>query len=75
LYRYLDIDDVVIYIGIGKLRDRFMSDARTADWGIHTIEYSIVEDESDRKNLEAKATKMYEDKYGCLPKYNRKHGG
>jgi len=75
LYRYLDENGDVNYIGQGYLRDRFMSDARTTDWGVYSIEYSVVPDEVERKNLENKATRAYEDKYGCLPKYNKKHGG
>jgi len=75
LYRYLDENGDVTYIGQGYLRDRFMSDARTTDWGVHSIEYSVIADETERKSLENKATKVYENKYGCLPKYNKKHGG
>ena len=75
IYLYENSEGETIYIGQGSLRDRFMS--RVDTWGneVSTIRYSIISDKPTRLQLEKKATKRYEDKYGCLPKYNQQHGG
>ena len=78
IYRYLNHEDTVIYIGMGNIKER-TSEADRKDWGIKTIQFSEVLDFSENK----KVTKEYESIHisthkkmheGNFPIYNRVNG-
>lgn len=50
IYRYLNHEDTVIYIGMGNIKER-TSEADRKDWGIKTIQFSEVLDFSENKKV------------------------
>ena len=74
IYRYLDKNDEVIYIGKGRIADRFRSPERR-NWGVVKIEYSVINGE-DRQY---QAEKFHLDRF-CesnaqrLPYFNSNSG-
>lgn len=52
IYRYLGGEDgrEVVYIGKGRIKDRYREEAERANWEIHRVEFSAIED--DRQALE-----------------------
>ncbi len=75
IYRYLNNDNIVIYIGIGNLKKRFKAPEKSS-WisEVKTIEYSLVEDKNDREKFENISLKAYVSKYGQKPIYNKNLG-
>ena len=55
IYKYLNHEDTVIYIGMGNIKER-TSESDRKDWGIKTIQFSEVVDFSEHKRI----TKEYE---------------
>ena len=78
IYRYLNHEDTVIYIGMGNIKER-TSESDRKDWGIKTIQFSEVVDFSEHKKI----TKEYESIHiethkkmndGNFPIYNLMNG-
>jgi hypothetical protein len=74
IYRYRDVNDNLIYIGMGKIKDRSKIVDRKELWGIDKIEYSILNSEEDCKKWESYYIDEYKYKYGTLPPFNRISG-
>ena len=74
IYRYRDADGEVIYIGKGRIANRYREEPQRRVWGIASIEYSEVPDkqqhEWEKFHLEAFA-KEHADR---LPRHNSIHG-
>ena len=51
IYRYRDVRGEVIYIGKGRIVDRYRDPARSS-WGIERIEYSLVPNEDEQYKWE-----------------------
>ena len=49
IYRYRDAGDEVIYIGRGRIADRYREDKQRRRWGVASIEYSVVPDKEQQK--------------------------
>ena len=74
IYRYINKSGAVVYIGKGEVRKRAQEPERS-EWNFETIEYSIVEDESEQFEWEAFWIDQYlEANDGELPAYNRQAG-
>jgi hypothetical protein len=69
VYRYL-LDNEVVYIGQGVLRDRFGEEQRKS-WNFDDIEYMIASDEKERFTIEASLLDEFKSINGRLPFYNR----
>jgi hypothetical protein len=69
IYRYRTGEQIV-YIGRGDIRGRAGS-AERANWGIDSIEYSVIEDAADREKWEASWLDEHRNEFGTLPLYNR----
>ena len=70
IYRYLDAGGEVVYIGKGRIVDRYRDSARRT-WGIARIEYSLVPEEDEQYKWE----KFHLDNFakehdGRLPRFN-----
>lgn len=70
IYRYRDVKGAVIYIGKGLIKDRAFSQERR-EWGIHKIEYSIIEDDMQCYRWEAFYLDAFRQEEGVLPVFNR----
>jgi hypothetical protein len=70
IYRYFDKSDALLYIGKGVIRDRLDSNGRI-DWGIHRIEYSILNDDQECLRWESYYIREYVDRFGIKPPFNR----
>ena len=76
VYRYINDQGEVIYIGRGDLRGRFLDAINSRGYeGITSIEYNLTNDLSTAKSLEASEIEEYENKHGKLPLYNKQRGG
>lgn len=74
IYRYLDANGDVVYIGKGTIRRRYAEPGRDK-WGISRIEYSIVDGDSDQYEWERYWLEKYKEKHhGHLPPFNRVGG-
>ena len=74
IYRYIDKDKSIVYIGKGNIKSRLNEPERT-DWNFDTIEYSIIEDDSDQLEWESYwIDKFKETNNGRLPYYNKVSG-
>lgn len=73
IYRYLNSDGVVVYIGKGFIRDRANSQER-AKWQIKTIEYSVLQTDEECLKWEAFYLNEYESQYGSIPIFNEIKG-
>ena len=75
IYRYLNNDNNIIYIGIGNLKKRFKAPEKSS-WisEVKKIEYSLVEDKNDREKFENISLKAHVSKYGQKPIYNKNLG-
>lgn len=74
IYKYLNIDGATVYIGKGVIRAR-AQDPERIDWNFETIEYSLIDSESDQFEWEAFWIDRYlDDHAGELPAYNRQGG-
>ena len=72
IYQYRRNGEVV-YIGRGNIRDRVSSPERK-EWEFDTIEYSIIEDESEQGRWEGYWLDQYVKEHARLPLYNRISG-
>lgn len=72
IYRYLR-ENRIVYIGKGKIRERTNSPDRSF-WDYDTIEYSIVEDDSDMLQWEKFWLDNHNEEHGKLPEYNKISG-
>ena len=73
IYRYFDKNDSLLYIGKGVIRDRLDSSGRD-QWGVHKIEYSIIQDEQECLKWESHYIREYLERFGIKPPYNRISG-
>ena len=71
IYRYLDSENRVIYIGQGNIKERIRE---RKDWNIATVEYSVINSKDDMTYYEGYHLNEYEKIYGVLPKYNHNSG-
>ena len=73
IYRYLDVNGELLYLGKGKIRDCLASRGRD-EWGIHKIEYSnIADDENSLRWMHHYVTE-YRSKHGEMPAMKRIRG-
>lgn len=70
IYRYTDKNEQVLYIGKGVIKQRASSPERL-NWGIHKIEYSILENETKALEWESYYLDLYRSTLGLLPPFNR----
>ena len=73
IYRYLNENNSVIYIGRGNLKQRFSEFGRE-DWGIKKVEYSLVDDKERQEELETYYLDLFEKRHGVLPRENKVRG-
>ena len=73
IYRYLDKNGDVIYIGEGVIKERLQSTERK-DWEIHKIEYSILNSKDESLKWESFYIGEYTNHFGLLPPFNRISG-
>ena len=73
IYRYRDINDDLIYIGMGKIKDRLKIPDRKV-WGINRIEYSVLGSEEDCEKWESYYIDEHKYEFGILPSHNRIKG-
>jgi hypothetical protein len=73
IYRYFDLQGSLLYIGQGLIRDRLDSPERRS-WGIHKIEYSILETEQDCLAWESHYILEHVERFGVKPPLNRVMG-
>ena len=73
IYRYKNSGNKVIYIGKGLIKNRLQSTERKT-WGIHKIEYSILNSEDDSYKWESFYLDEYQNQFGMLPPFNRISG-
>lgn len=74
IYRYMNANGEVVYIGKGNIKAR-ISDKKRDDWNFETVEYSIIPDDKEALAWE----RFYLDKFkndngGDLPLYNKING-
>jgi len=70
VYRYINSKKEIVYIGRGKIKDRLTSRERK-EWDFEKIEFSIVEEQSNREKWEAYwINRFKEENNGRLPYYN-----
>lgn len=73
IYRYIDGEKKIIYIGKGMIKDRAKSQDRDK-WNIKIIEYSVIEDDKDSYHWENFYLDEYKSRWGALPAFNRVSG-
>ena len=73
IYRYRDKDGKVIYIGKGLIKARSNSQERR-EWGIVTIEYSLIESEEKSLKWESFFIDSHLAEHQQLPVFNRISG-
>jgi hypothetical protein len=73
IYRYRDLKGSILYIGKGVIKDRATSPERR-DWGIHTIEYSIIQGDDICYKWESFYIEAFREEFGLLPVFNRVSG-
>lgn len=74
IYRYLDADGEIIYIGKGKIEERFRS-AERREWGIVKIEYSEIGNEGKQYEWESFHLERFRERHNNrLPHFNRVGG-
>lgn len=69
IYRYLDENNKVIYIGKGFIKDRANS-AERMSWQIKTIEFSPLRTEEECFKWEAFYINEHQSQYGAIPVFN-----
>ena len=69
IYRYRDINDNVIYIGRGNIKDRLKSSERK-NWAINAVEYSLIKSKDDMIKYESFHLNEYKAIYNKLPELN-----
>ncbi|MEK9698922.1 MAG: hypothetical protein VW270_24310 [Candidatus Poseidoniales archaeon] len=73
IYRYLDDDKSIIYIGKGAIRARAQQDDRK-DWDIKFIEYEVIESDDEAYKWESYYINEFRQNTGYLPTFNRVAG-
>ena len=74
IYRYLNDDRQIVYIGRGRIRERLAATERE-DWDFSVVEYSIVADPDARVRWEDYWLERFKElNGGRLPRYNRQSG-
>ena len=74
IYRYRDSGGEVVYIGKGRIVDRFREPARRM-WGIARIEYSLVPEEDKQYQCEKFHLEDFANEHdGRLPRFNMVSG-
>jgi hypothetical protein len=70
IYRYRNQENKIIYIGKGFIKSRSNAPERK-EWGIVTIEYSILKNEEEAFKWENHHLVSYQNEFGTLPLFNR----
>jgi len=70
IYRCLDVERDVLYIGSGKIRNRVMTAKQNID-GVEYVEFSIIHDRNDAFYWEGVHLDAYIEKHGRKPYYNK----
>jgi hypothetical protein len=70
IYRYLDKEGDVVYIGRGSIRERAKEPYRKS-WLYSIIEYSVIPDKSEQEEWERYWLDQFQDEHGALPAYNK----
>ena len=73
IYRYLNSDKQIIYIGKGVVKDRILQNERS-DWGIEVVEYSVIEDEALAFEWESYYINEHIETFGSRPIHNKISG-
>ena len=73
IYRYLDREKAIQYIGKGNIRSRAAEPERQ-EWGVEYVEYSILEDDQTAYEWEGFYINEHIEKFGYKPIYNRLRG-
>lgn len=73
IYRYIDGEGMVVYIGKGMIRNRATDDLRT-DWGVEWIEFSPLRTDDESFKWESYYLEEHRSKTGALPVMNRVGG-
>jgi hypothetical protein len=73
IYRCRDVNDALLYIGMGKIKDRLKVVVRK-EWDIDKIEYSVLDSEEACKKWESYYIDKYKYEFGTLPPFNRIRG-
>jgi hypothetical protein len=73
IYRYLDGQETIIYIGKGVIKDRAGQTER-ANWGVMTIEYSVIPTDQEALRWEKFYLDDFKNEFGALPAMNRISG-
>jgi len=73
IYRYLDKENSIIYIGKGLIRQRAEQDERK-EWGVNVVEYAEIESDEDAFDWESHYIEEYRQNNGFLPTFNRIRG-
>ena len=69
IYRYRNATDEVIYIGKGRITDRFRKPDRRM-WEIERIEYSVVPDDEQYKFEKFHLDRFVKENDGHRPRFN-----
>ncbi|ELI6429489.1 hypothetical protein RRM58_004805 [Vibrio harveyi] len=74
IYRYVNANNEVVYIGKGNIKARFSAEGRK-DWIFNVVEYSIIEGDDAQFEWESYWIEKYkENNDGYLPHYNKVSG-
>ncbi len=74
IYRYVQENGTIVYIGRGEIKERLMAPEREK-WDFDVVEYSIIENPDQQVKWEEYwLTRFREDHEGKLPFYNRISG-
>ena len=74
VYRYCDAGDKVIYIGKGRIADRYREEPQRRDWDISIIEYSLVPNDEQFKWEKFHLKDFAKEHSGRLPQHNFNRG-
>lgn len=70
IYRYIDSEGMVVYIGKGMIRARATEELRT-EWGVEWIEFSPLRTDDEAFKWESYYLEEHRSKTGALPVMNR----
>jgi hypothetical protein len=70
VYRYLDVNDELLYLGKGNIRDCLASRGRD-EWGIRKIEFSIIANDEDSLRWMHHYVTEYRSNHGEMPAMKR----
>jgi len=73
IYRYLDREKRIIYIGKGNIKER-ASEVGRKDWDVEYVEYSTVEDSKTALEWESYYIDEHIEQFGYKPTYNKVRG-